>query len=422
MKKTFNINIAGTGFTIDDDAYTLLSDYLSTLEHAFSHLDDFRELIADIEGRISELLTEMSDGGSCIITLANVEAVIARMGKPEDFIDADVKMTVDFDIPKDETEIDIEENAEAKPGAVPPPYIPHPGSVKKFFRDTQGGMIGGVCAGISHYTGIDVVWVRLLTVLLAVLSLSTAALAYVVLCIVVPPAETPYEKMQMMGETPTISNIGRTVTDNFYETGKGSETPGTPGAEAAYAATSRSGSSRFFSVLLKVLIVIGLIIFVPVAIALVLGTLASLMGLLFLSFLNIDTLPPAFEHVIGTYDATWGLTLAIASQIALGIPVFFLIRAMAGNRRSMQRGFRNTLLAIWVVSVIACPVLMAKFFNRLENRRPIDIDIETTEEIADIPIDSLAPDSIKVTKETDETSPDKVKSINITINRKDGEK
>lgn len=258
--------------------------------------------------------------------------------------------------------------------------------------------------------------------LLAVLSLSTAALAYVVLWIVVPPAETPYEKMQMMGETPTISNIGRTVTDNFYETGKGSETPGTPGAEAAYAATSRSGSSRFFSVLLKVLIVIGLIIFVPVAIALVLGTLASLMGLLFLSFLNIDTLPPAFEHVIGTYDATWGLTLAIASQIALGIPVFFLIRAMAGNRRSMQRGFRNTLLAIWVVSVIACPVLMAKFFNRLENRRPIDIDIETTEEIADIPIDSLAPDSIKVTKETDETSPDKVKSINITINRKDGEK
>ena len=422
MKKTFNINIAGTGFTIDDDAYTLLSDYLSTLEHAFSHLDDFRELIADIEGRISELLTEMSDGGTRIITLANVEAVIARMGKPEDFIDADVKMTVDYDIPKDETIIDIDEKAETKPGAVPPPYVPHTGSVKKFFRDTQGGMIGGVCAGISHYTGIDVVWVRLLTVLLAVLSLSTAALAYVVLWIVVPPAETPYEKMQMMGETPTISNIGRTVTDNFYESSKSAETPGTPGGEGAYMTGTRSGSSRFFSVLLKVLIVIGLIIFVPVAIALVLGTLACLMGLLFLSFLNIDTLPPGLEDVIGTYDATWGLTLAIASQIALGIPVFFLIRAMAGNKRSMQRGFRNTLLAIWVMSVIACPVLTAKFFNRLENRRPIDIDIETTEETAYIPTDSLAADSIKATKETGETSPDKVKSINIPINSKDGEK
>lgn len=422
MKKTFNINIAGTGFTIDDDAYTLLSDYLSTLEHAFSHLDDFRELIADIEGRISELLTEMSDGGTRIITLANVEAVIAQMGKPEDFIDADVKMTVDFDVPKDETIIDIEEKTEARPGAVPPPYIPHPRSVKKFFRDTQGGMIGGVCAGISHYTGIDVVWVRLLTVLLAVLSLSTAALAYVVLWIVVPPAETPYEKMQMMGETPTISNIGRTVTDNFYESGKGTETPGAPGGEAACAAGSRSGSSRFFSVLLKVLIVIGLIIFIPVAAALVLGTLACLMGLLFLSFLNIDTMPPGLDEVIGTYDATWGLTFAIVSQIALGIPVFLLIRAMAGSKRPMQRGFRNTLLAIWVVAVIACPVLMAKFFNGLENRPPIDIDIETTEETADLPTDSLTTDSITVTKETDETSPDKVKSINITINRKDGEK
>ena len=36
MKKTYNINISGKVFTIDEDAYNLLSDYLDTLEHAFS--------------------------------------------------------------------------------------------------------------------------------------------------------------------------------------------------------------------------------------------------------------------------------------------------------------------------------------------------------------------------------------------------
>lgn len=33
MKKTFNINVAGFPFIIDDDAYTLLDNYLQTIEN-----------------------------------------------------------------------------------------------------------------------------------------------------------------------------------------------------------------------------------------------------------------------------------------------------------------------------------------------------------------------------------------------------
>ena len=58
MKKTFTINVAGFPFTIDDDAYTLLNDYLDTLEHAFARQDDTRELVSDIESREAELLLE----------------------------------------------------------------------------------------------------------------------------------------------------------------------------------------------------------------------------------------------------------------------------------------------------------------------------------------------------------------------------
>ena len=53
MKKTFNINISGYVFTIDDDAYDLLKDYLDTLHHAFASQEDGAELIADIEQRMA---------------------------------------------------------------------------------------------------------------------------------------------------------------------------------------------------------------------------------------------------------------------------------------------------------------------------------------------------------------------------------
>lgn len=36
MKKTLTVNLGGTVYHIDDDAYRLLDDYLSNLKHFFS--------------------------------------------------------------------------------------------------------------------------------------------------------------------------------------------------------------------------------------------------------------------------------------------------------------------------------------------------------------------------------------------------
>ncbi|MDE5875777.1 MAG: PspC family transcriptional regulator, partial [Muribaculaceae bacterium] len=87
MKKTFNINLAGFAFTIDEDAYSLLHDYLNTIEHAFSKEEDSKEISLDIEARVAELLMEKTTTGSPIVTLRDVEEVIARIGKPEDMIE-----------------------------------------------------------------------------------------------------------------------------------------------------------------------------------------------------------------------------------------------------------------------------------------------------------------------------------------------
>ncbi len=50
----------------------------------------------------------------------------------------------------------------------------------KFYLDPQNGKWKGVCAGIADYTGIDVVWVRIATVLVTLMGGFTWALiAYV---------------------------------------------------------------------------------------------------------------------------------------------------------------------------------------------------------------------------------------------------
>lgn len=124
MKKTFNINVAGFPFTIDDDAYTLLSDYLDTIEHAFAKQDDSRELVNDIESRIAELLLEQTSSGSAIVTAQDVEQVIRRVGQPEEMIEEDETISIDS------------EKVEYKETVTPPPTFRHCRNRRKNYTAT----------------------------------------------------------------------------------------------------------------------------------------------------------------------------------------------------------------------------------------------------------------------------------------------
>ncbi|GEP36662.1 hypothetical protein NPS01_03250 [Nocardioides psychrotolerans] len=57
---------------------------------------------------------------------------------------------------------------------------------RRLVRDRDDRMLGGVCAGLAHYLGVDVTLVRLLTVLGAIFSVGSVALAYLVAWILVP--------------------------------------------------------------------------------------------------------------------------------------------------------------------------------------------------------------------------------------------
>ena len=87
MKKTLTVNLGGTVYHIDEDAYKLLDNYLNDLRCHFGKSTDAEEIVQDMETRIAELFNEYIKDGRQVITLHEVEEVIARMGNPEELND-----------------------------------------------------------------------------------------------------------------------------------------------------------------------------------------------------------------------------------------------------------------------------------------------------------------------------------------------
>ena len=84
MDKTININLGGTLFQIDEDAFRILRDYLQAINNRFGNSQEGRETIEDIESRIAEIF-QSQKGLAGVITKENVEGMISIIGKPEDF-------------------------------------------------------------------------------------------------------------------------------------------------------------------------------------------------------------------------------------------------------------------------------------------------------------------------------------------------
>ena len=87
-------------------------------------------------------------------------------------------------------------------------------TVKKFFRNPEDKVLGGVASGIAAYFGVDRGIIRLLFVLGIVL-FGVGFLLYIVLWMIAPQANTLTEKMEMQGQPITLSNIEHSIKQNL---------------------------------------------------------------------------------------------------------------------------------------------------------------------------------------------------------------
>ena len=192
MNKVFQINLAGVAFTIDENAFGILLDYLDSLKAYFKNSEGRDEIIFDIESRIAELFQENLSTKS-IIDIRDVNAAIERMGTTQDFQDESV-----------EDEQFSREQKKYKTG-------------RRRFRDEENGEVAGICAGLAAYFGIqDVVWVRILFIILF-FSGGLSILIYLVLWAIIPQAKTSADRLAMKGEKINISNIAKDVEEGMEQ-------------------------------------------------------------------------------------------------------------------------------------------------------------------------------------------------------------
>lgn len=185
MKKNFPVNIGSRLFNIDDDAYERLQAYLGRLRSFFAADEGGDEIMTDIEMRIAELLEQKKSNGTTIINLNQVEEVIADMGEPDQL-----------------------SGSQAEPSRVK--------TKGKLYRDPDNRQIGGVCAGIAAWFGIDPLWVRIAFAFFT-LMYGSGVIIYLVLWIILPEAVTTSEKLEMHRQ---IINIG-TLRDEVASAGSG---------------------------------------------------------------------------------------------------------------------------------------------------------------------------------------------------------
>ena len=369
MNKTVNINLAGIFFHIDEDAYLKLQRYLEAIKRSFTDSQGRSEIISDIEARIAELFSERIQNEKQVVGVKLVDEVITIMGQPEDYL-------VDDEIFEDEPQ--PKRSYDSRP-------------TKKLYRDTDNSYIGGVAAGLSHYFGIESIWMRLIWLLLAIGSGGTFIFIYLIFWALVPEAITTAEKLTMSGDPVNISNIEKKikdgietvsetvknvdfkkhgdklkegfdhVSDNISETVKNVDFQ-------KQGNKLKSSSQTFFDSIGNILMFFLKVIAKFIGIILIIvgiSTLLSLIVALFTVGITDIVHVPGLDLLYVANAANipiWLMSMLLF--FAIGIPFFFVfylgLKILVNNLKSIGNIAKFTLLGIWLMAIIGLVITGVK--------------------------------------------------------------
>ncbi|MBI1287551.1 MAG: PspC domain-containing protein [Flavobacteriales bacterium] len=340
MNKTITSNIAGYVFHIDENAYEKLEAYLNTIRSYFSESQGRDEIITDIEARLAEMLHERIGDMKQVVTLADVNHVIQVMGQPEAFLEDD---------PEEATWSEKNSSRSAGP--------------RKLFRDPDNRIVGGVCSGVSSYLGIDdPIWLRL-ALALTIIFFGTGAFIYFILWIIMPEAKTTAEKLQMRGESVTVSNIEKRVNEeletvkNKWNDLHGNSHGGRRVGNAIHRALTLLGSLavlilKFFAKIFGFVFLVGGVTGFAALVALGFGfpTIISLSNDGLISSIEAQQI---LHNIVGGTGMMAFIYLALI--LIYGIPLLALTYVglrLLFNLRRRPRGIGLAFVSLWIIGLI----------------------------------------------------------------------
>ena len=317
MKKTLTINLNNTVFHIDDDAYELLQSYLAEVGHHFKSETEKADIMNDIEARIAELFSEKMQGNKNVITIDDVNDIIEVMGKPNQFAD------VETDEESDQTE--TKKTASHS---------------KKFYRDTEHQLLGGVAAGLAAYLNLDVTLVRAILIILVVFTSGYIIPIYLVMWLIAPKAETTAQKLEMRGEDVNIETIKNKMNDakEYLESDK-------------FKNSATDIGTKTFDVFKSIFRVIFTII----------GSILSVVGVILAAVLIFGMIifllePDAITGISPEFFAMWGdispekiVLMVIGLLLIISCPIFALIY---WNIRANSKDKPKSYTGLWVALVL----------------------------------------------------------------------
>jgi phage shock protein PspC (stress-responsive transcriptional regulator) len=188
MKKTINVAIGGCSFTIDEDAYNTLNDYLERFRSALDDSSASTEVTEELEARIADQLKGKLGGREVVDNTMTLE-VIGQLGYPQEY--------------RTDHSDSARTTADEQSGNA---WNDRP--ARKLYRNPDDKKIAGVCSGLAIFLGVDVVLIRVIF-LVAFICGSAGLWIYIVIWIAAPEAKTAAEKCELRGIPATAENIRR---------------------------------------------------------------------------------------------------------------------------------------------------------------------------------------------------------------------
>lgn len=341
MKKAIKINLNGSIFHIDEDAYEMLKKYLDAIGRHFSNKEEGEEILRDIESRIAELFQEKKKKEEEVISTPLVKEVIEIMGDPEEIVDP------------------VEDKTHGSDST----QSSYTGRSRRLYRDPENSVFGGVCGGLGAYFSIDPLIFRILF-LVFFFAGGASILVYLILWIVLPKAETAAQKLEMHGEPVNVSNIEKKVREEYEATKENVK----KAANSETAKKTKKAAGNFFSEIGKILVLFIKVILILIGTAFVISGIGIIVGLISGTFIGLQVFPFSdysfsLGDLLSPFSDPVSITLLMISLTLLFlIPVIAMIYGLVKlifGIRTRNRGLVIGSTLLWFVALIMTVGILA---------------------------------------------------------------
>lgn len=396
MKKNININLFGTLYAIDEDACTLLENYLDNMRSYFAKRDGGDEIFDDIEHRVAEHLWSLKESGMTAIDIDTVKQIISSIGNPdemesgvEEVADSKIEETSDAEAgSEDKEQSEGEDQGEGEGKAQSQSYsntsndtdsnttaeetiggkwidrVLHHVTTHRFYRDGKDKIGGGVISGLCHYCGGGdiVVWrVGIVLFLLAIFVLNQTfryyfispllgflffvpIIIYIVLWLVAPMARTTEERLSMTGEEVTPESISKAIIAEAEEQVK-------PNVKRGKGGSVLSRIAEIVKFCIKTIALISFSALTAFALAYLIFSIAyAVIGDPFIRLFTNDDITLSFMASI-PYMKFYIVVSALCCFIAALLPLLLIVRSFKSEPKPMRTGIIAMLSGIWIVAM-----------------------------------------------------------------------